>query len=357
MCRIMKYFLFYFLLTTNIYATEQYAIGPFVDYLRHTPANAGGQITAMQTKTVSSSGLSWVNINKDKPIYFGFDENKLTLNSSGGITIKVMGVAVWVKSINIDKNGRFVAKTSTPLGIFQGSMDKKVSAELEKLFKPKMQAAFRALQGMRSKRSITDANQTIQHIVNVFTSGPGSNAVTLPDFRGSLSLNFTPPADRSVGIGYATMDIDKGELLQAGIDFEVGQRKKFSITGMNMNAPDGVRFRPSSTKGRNTIATVNLRSVCLGTSCPPGSGKMFDVDYISGPEEAATGVAILAGLILAQSGELGRADICKDEVKIDFIRNVINRRVNGEMSRLVKENYKELIAAGVEPRILKIFLK
>ena len=353
----MKYFLFYFLLTTNIYANNNYAIGPFVDYLRNTPAVVAGQISAVQTKTVSSQGMTWVNINKNKPIYFSFDEKKLNVTSNGGMTIKVLGVAVWVKSINIDKNGKFSAKTSTPLGIFQGSMDKKVTAELEKLFKAKMVRAFRSLDGMRSKRSITDANQTIQNIMGIFTSGSGANSVDLPDFQGNLALNFTPPANKSVGIGYATMDIDKGETLQAGIDFEVGKRKKFTITGMSMNAPDGVRFRPSSTKGRNTIATVNLRSVCLGSSCPPGSGKEFEVDYISGPEEAATGVAILAGLILAQSGELGSAVLCKDEVKIGFIRNVIDRNVNGEMARLVKENYKELIAAGVEPRILRLFMK
>jgi hypothetical protein len=349
----MKY-LFLFLLVIS--STPTFAqiggtmsVGPFVDYLRTAPVEVAGQITADTTEMVAHPNFgTWANINKGKSIDFSFSETALRIQTNGGITIKVGYIPFKVRSITVDKNGKFTVDA----GMISGP----VRQALEDQYKAKMVQAFRELTAMRQKRSLTDANDTITKILNIFSPKAGKSDEKVPNFTGNLALNFRTREERSLSLGLAMMDLKKGQSLQAGIDFRTTGKSGFTILGMFMNAPEGVQFRPGNSRDKKTIASATVKNVCMGrASCFPYATD-FNVEYTTGPEEAATGVAILANLILAQAGNLGSAAHCGDEVQIKLIRNIIDRRVNGEMVRLIKENYKDLVAAGIDRKVLRALM-
>lgn len=333
------------LLLSAVCASSPTPTETIVDYLRTQPATATGSIRFGAQKVLATNSLYEVRVvptkTADTDISYSFSERHIRLTTPKALVISVLGIRLHVREISFDAGtGKFTVRTNTPLGIGAETVSEKVAEYLEREYKPRLIQAMQELRRIRSERTLSDAQSTVDTIVKIFTSGHQGEA--LPPISGSIDLNFRPEEPRALVLDQLRAQIAPGDGLSAGVNFTL-ERGRFQIHAVSFSSYQGVRI----TRGTSSLpefASVNLRSVKLGPD-----GVAFDYDI--GAEESIAAFSVLIQVI--QNYTEGPGHNCTNcQARLEAIRAGLDQQMLDQIRDFIRRHRPQLLAGGASPVLL-----
>lgn len=340
----MKITLGLFILLLQTLALASTPVATVIDYLKETPAAVSGNISIDTPLQVYSGSKMMIpigmNVRAKKGIGFSFSEQHLQINTDDAIALTIGGIPFRVKEIYYHaQTGRFKVRTDTPLNIGEKSLNEAIEKQLNDHYRPKVLKAFQELKSLRSAKRLNEVNKVIQSIKQIFATGTGNT----PTVRGSIDLQFYPPANRRLKIHQWNADIQKGDAISFGMDFVQPSNGYMRVSGVDFRSSKGIRF--SGKTSVPEIASVNFRHMRAD-----GNGINFNYDI--GAEEVISGFILLIGAVKAASGHPGDLMRECDPVKLQSIRRTIDGNLRNEIAQMIRVHRQHLLAAGASRELL-----
>ncbi len=335
------------LLILLVCAAQAHAESPsLVDYLRKAPATVSGQIQFDDKHSIYKKGFVSSGIRKDKSIGFDFDEHHVQLNSKNAIYVSVAGVPVNITKLNYDNRTGQIAVRSDIMGtgINAPMIEKKVRAEVQRLFQPKLKTAFEHLSKLRQQRTLGDASSVLHEIARAFQNNGPKKGMGLPSYRGDLTLTVSPVAkDQTVTIGKLDADLKKGDALYSTIYFRKPKSAKLQLSGLSFTSAHGIRVRHDETS-KKTVKAVILK----GFSASEQDG--FQIQGTNVGDDVINTFQLLTGIIkLADSGNPTALNDCQPT---DVVQDSINTKARGKVLEYVKRYRTDFLEAGATPALI-----
>jgi hypothetical protein len=332
-----------FLLTYAGLAWPQTPVKTVVDFLKETPAYVYGDIKIKSPWEIHQGKLGILNVGMkvmpNESVNYTFNEEHLALHSDKGIILTIAGAPIKVKKISYDeKTKKFSVKTDTPMGIGEKTLNKKVADEIDRIYKPRMERAFKELKKIRQKKSLSDVRAVSDTVIEIL-SKPDAKG-TMPDFDATMGLAFHPKTDRNLKLDKLKAEFKGSDTIFAS--FGVKRRgPKLSISSVTMSSVKGIRI--SGKTKVPELASINFKSLSLDST---GLNTKYDI----GAEEVVAGLALT--LKLLTSGGNPQSLDCVTMPKFKGLRDRLDTKFRTEVRRLIRLHEKALLAQGVEPALL-----
>lgn len=347
----MKTFFILALIATSAFANPKERLENVIDTLNGTPASLSGSISIGENVTLGQSKVSIGPIKptaslqwrKSQSISFQLNENDLTLRTDGALVIKVSGVVIRIKSINVTSDGKFEIDVKSP--VMEKTLERKIAAAVELKYKDKMNLAFRELSQIRKQKTGREARDVVNRILGIFKEGSGPSIFDNVPMHGSIDLNFNFPQRRTLEITEKYVaDIAAGDMISAGGNFS-RINNRITINEFDFRSHRGVVFRPE--KGSDlSLASVRVTQVKI-------SDRGIEPVMVTGAEKTISEVSQLVALIASAEGvsSLGREPDC--DPRIAEVQTFLQKKLNGQLGPLIRQHRTALIRAGIDPKVLQ----
>lgn len=341
----MRFILAFLFLLSSLSVVAAPMLATVVDYLRETPATVSGHISMDKTMPLYNGKFGILNVgmrvNPKKEIGFSFSEQHLSINTDGGLSLTIGGVPVKVKSIYYhQQSGKFEVKSDTPLGIGEKTINAKVEAKLNEIYKPKMMKAFEELKSIRAKDNLHDIKEVTASITKIFTEGKVGGEI--PTITGDINLEFNPKGNKDLRLDQWTAKIKEQDTVSMGVSF-VRRGNQMTVTGASFRSQKGIRIHGKTDYPE--IASLNFQGLDASNS-----GIKFYYDI--GAEEVLTGFKAMIQLIGAYNGHPENVYKECDPVKLEKIRSSIDGKLKIEIANMIKKHRQILLNGGISAELL-----
>lgn len=334
-----------------------------VKFLRETPAFIRGDINPQRTTILHQTNAGTLGPVTFMPVQvelragkggvsFGLDEDSLRINTHGALVIKVGRIPITVENITYNaKTGKFTAKTSNALPFGDATVNSIVANKINELYKTKMAQAFAQIKNIRRQRGVDDIRRIITSVTSILGSGATGGSLAL-DVTGKVELVMMPTKRVPIKINNLNAVVKAGDVIATGFDFSF-QRNRLLVTDLDFTSEKGI-FITDGNPHVPEVTSIDLNGVKISRSG-------VTLDYVIGAERlSGDGLKlVLYGLIKSLesvSNERvpdGDWD-CLPEVKIRNVRSQIEATFKKSASTMLRQYRKELIAAGLDPKLLDV---